>query len=112
MHICIDVSPTAQGHAGLGRYAGEIAQALAQYDDQLKVSLFYNRQGQAQLPADLAQLPTKTVNLGNKPWRMAVLLSQLCRWPMDHTFGATGIFHATNHLLAHFKQARTVYTLH
>jgi glycosyltransferase involved in cell wall biosynthesis len=112
MHVCIDVSPTAQGHAGLGRYAGEIAHELAHQPDRLNLSLFYNRQGPVQLPDHLAHLPTKTVNLGNKPWRMAVWLSQLGRWPMDQTFGATDIFHATNHLLAHFKQARTVYTLH
>ena len=31
---------------------------------------------------------------------------------MDKVFGAVDIFHATNHLLAHFGQARTVYTLH
>lgn len=111
-HLCLDISPTVQGHAGLGRYAGELAQALAQHKDQVNLLLFYNHQGQVQLPADLADLPAKPVKLGNKPWRMAVWFSQLVRWPMDKTFGANQIFHATNHLLAHFKQARTVYTLH
>ncbi len=109
--VCIDVSPTAQKHAGLGRYAGEIARALAENGDT-ELSLFYNRQGDAQLPDYLSNIPCKTVNVGNKPWRMGVLASQLVRWPMDSTFGAADIFHATNHLLAHFKQARTVYTLH
>lgn len=112
MHICLDVSPTAQQHAGLGRYAAEIARALAQYKSRLGLTLFYNRHGQAQLPDYLSHLPQRTVKLGNKPWRMLVLLSQMARWPMDKTFGAVDIFHATNHLLAHFGQARTVYTLH
>lgn len=112
MQVCIDVSPTAQGHAGLGRYAGEIAHELAHHSNGVNLSLFYNHQGQTQLPDHLAHLPAKTVHIGNKPWRMAVWLSQLGRWSMDKTFGATDIFHATNHLLAHFKQARTVYTLH
>jgi glycosyltransferase involved in cell wall biosynthesis len=111
MHVCLDVSPTAQKHAGLGRYAGEIARALASKND-INLSLFYNRQGEAQLPDYLAHLPFKTVNIGNKPWRMGVWLSQMLRWPMDQAFGAVDIFHATNHLLAHFRQARTVYTLH
>jgi glycosyltransferase involved in cell wall biosynthesis len=31
---------------------------------------------------------------------------------MDQTFGAVDVFHTTNHLLAHFGQARTVFTLH
>ena len=112
MHICLDVSPTAQKHAGLGRYAGEVARALAARQPQLDLSLFYNRQGQAELPDYLRHLPHKTVNMGNKPWRMLVWLSQLSHWPLDKTFGATEIFHATNHLLAHFGRARTVYTLH
>lgn len=111
MHVCLDVSPAAQKHAGLGRYAAEVARALAE-DGAVKLSLFYNREGQAELPADLDRLPQRTVNIGNKPWRMAVLLSQLSRRPMDRVFGATELFHATNHLLAHFKQARTVFTLH
>ena len=111
MRVCIDVSPTAQKHAGLGRYAGEISRALAK-DDEVALSLFYNRFGDAELPPYLGQVPQKTVASGNKPWRMRVLLSQLVRWPMDTTFGAEDIFHATNHLLAYFGRARTVYTLH
>lgn len=111
MHICIDVSPTAQKHAGLGRYAGEIARTLAA-DAEINLSLFYNREGNAELPDYLSHVPHQTVNIGNKPWRMGVFTSRLTRWPLDTVFGATEIFHATNHLLAHFRQARTVYTLH
>jgi glycosyltransferase involved in cell wall biosynthesis len=111
MHVCIDVSPTAQQHAGLGRYAGEVARALDQ-SGAVELSLFYNGQDQNQLPDYLSHLPRRTVNIGNKPWRMAVLMSQLLHWPLDKTFGADQIFHATNHLLAHFGQARTVFTLH
>lgn len=111
MHITIDVSPTAQKHAGLGRYAGEIARALADYPG-LDLTLFYNKQGDARLPDYLCHLPCKSVNVGNKPWRMSVLLSQLVRWPMDKTFAAGDVFHATNHLLAHFSRAKTVFTLH
>lgn len=112
MHVCLDVSPTAQNHAGLGRYAGEIARALADYRPEVELALFYNRQGDACLPDYLSHLPQQTVKVGNKPWRMGVLLSQMTRWPLDKTFGAVDIFHATNHLLAHFRQAKTVFTLH
>lgn len=112
MHICLDVSPTVQKHAGLGRYAGEVARALSQYKNNLALSLFYNQDDGAELPDYLAHLPYRTVASGNKPWRLRVLLSQMLRWPMDKMFGAVDIFHATNHLLAHFRQARTVFTLH
>jgi len=112
MHVCLDVSPTAQKHAGLGHYAGEIARAITEHKSRFDLSLFYNDDGQAELPDYLRHLPRRTVKLGNKPWRMAVLLSQMTRWPLDRVFGAVDIFHATNHLLAHFSQARTVYTLH
>jgi glycosyltransferase involved in cell wall biosynthesis len=111
MHICLDVSPTIQKHAGLGRYTGEVARVLAE-SGQVELALFYNRQDEAELPDYLAHLPCRTVNMGNKPWRMAVLLSQMTRWPMDKAFGAVEIFHAANHLLAHFSRARTVFTLH
>ncbi len=111
MHVTIDVSPTVQKHAGLGRYAGELARALAEHTN-IRLRLFYNRQGEAQLPDYLSHLPHTSVNMGNKPWRMAVLLSRLLRWPMDATFAAGEVFHATNHLLAHFGRARTVFTLH
>ncbi|MEM7346249.1 MAG: glycosyltransferase family 1 protein [Chloroflexota bacterium] len=112
MNVCIDVSPTAQKHAGLGRYAGELARSLAEQQTDLTLSLFYNKQGNAHLPDYLSHLPHKSVDVGNKPWRMGVFASQIARWPMDKTFGAIDIFHATNHLLAHFGQAKTVYTLH
>lgn len=112
MHVCLDVSPTAQKHAGLGRYAGEVARALAAHHPEIDLTLFYNRQGQAELPDYLAGLPHQTVNIGNKPWRIGVLLSQMSGWSLDRTFGAVDVFHATNHLLARFKQARTVFTLH
>jgi glycosyltransferase involved in cell wall biosynthesis len=112
MRVCIDVSPTVQKHAGMSRYAGEIARALARGNAEIDLSLFYNSHDEAQLPDYLNHIPHKSVHLGNKPWRMAILLSQMSHWPMDKTFGAVDIFHATNHLLAHFKQARTVYTLH
>jgi glycosyltransferase involved in cell wall biosynthesis len=111
MQVCIDVSPTAQKHAGLGRYAGEIALALAQHT-AVTPNLFYNRHSNAHLPDTFDHLPQKTVTVGNKPWRMAVLLSNLSHWPMDRVFGAVDVFHATNHLLAHFGQAATVFTLH
>ncbi len=111
MHVCLDVSPTVQKHAGLGRYAGEIARAL-RHNNEVDLSLFYNQHGKAELPDYLAQIPHQTVNIGNKPWRMGVLLSQMTHWPLDKTFGVVDIFHATNHLLAHFKGAKTVFTLH
>ena len=68
MRVCIDVSPTAQKHAGLGRYAGEIARALAE-DNQVNLSLFYNQQGNAHLPDYLEHIPHKSVNVGNKNMR-------------------------------------------
>ncbi len=112
LKLTLDVSPTAQGHAGLGRYAAEVARSLRDHHPDLDLTLFYNQDGHARLPDDLQSLPTRTVTLGNKPWRMSVLLSSLLRIPLDRTFGSPDIVHAPNHLLAHFGSARTVYTLH
>jgi glycosyltransferase involved in cell wall biosynthesis len=87
MHVCFDVSPTAQKHAGLGRYAGELSRALAADNNDMELLLFYNRQGNARLPDYLRHIPQKSVISGNKPWRLRVLLSQLAHWPMDKSFG-------------------------
>jgi glycosyltransferase involved in cell wall biosynthesis len=111
MRVCLDISPTVRRDAGMGVYAAELAKALRQKDN-LDLSLFYNHQGQAHLPPALADLPCQTVAMGDKPWRLRVLLSQLSRRPLDQTFGGVDIFHSTNHLLARFKQSRTVFTLH
>ncbi|MFN2223808.1 MAG: hypothetical protein ACK2UH_14725, partial [Candidatus Promineifilaceae bacterium] len=74
----IDVSAAAHSRAGLGRYSEKLARALLDAQPG-RFGLFYNRGQGARLPESLSGAPARSVHLGYKPWRMAVLLGQLSR---------------------------------
>jgi len=109
--IYLDVSAAVHRRAGLGRYAASLARALvAAHPD--RYALFYNReQGVEPLPG-LEHLPTRTVALGYKPWRMSVWLGQLARAGLDKLLPNAALFHATEHLLLPLRSVPTVLTVH
>lgn len=113
MRVALDLSPSVQGHAGLGRYAGELAtalQATCPSDEQL--ALFIN-DSQARPPQPpLDTLPVVRRRLANKPWRMGTLLGHYLRLAQDGWVGAPDVFLATDHLLPHFRRTCAVFTLH
>ncbi len=110
--ITVDYTPAIQQHAGIGRYADELARALIalQPDDDWR--LFFVDPEQRTPAPPLNTLPRTTLRLSNKPWRLRVLLFTYLRRKQDHTIGATDIFHATDHLLPHLSHTRSVFTLH
>lgn len=112
MRVRLDLTPTVQRHAGVGRYAEELARALLRLESEVDVCLFYtDRLGRH--PADpLCTLPGKSVRWDNKPWRLSALLSQYTWVPMDSLVGDADIFHATDHLLPRLRSMRSVFTLH
>jgi glycosyltransferase involved in cell wall biosynthesis len=111
--VYLDVSAAVNQRAGLARYARSLAQALvADYGHSHDFGLFYNRPGPDGPPADLPSLPTRTVPLGYKPWRMAVLLGQRLRLGYDRLVPKAQVLHATEHLLLPLREARTVLTVH
>ncbi len=113
MRIVIDLTPDVQGHAGMGRYAGELARALltsALPDERLEI--FYNDPLRRQPAPPLDALPRKVLWLSNKLWRMSVLVAQLARIPQDRICHGADLFHATDHLLPYLSHARSVFTLH
>lgn len=112
MHVTIDLTPTIQEHAGLGRLAGELAialQATCPADEQLAV-FYTDPQGRYPAPP-LAALPRYALTLANKPWRLKVGVAHLLRQSQDRLLGPTDIFLATDHLLPYLKQAITLFTL-
>lgn len=112
MKVALDFTPAIQRHAGIGRYAEELARALVARDSGDEIRLFYT-DPQRRLPAPpLDTLPRKTLPCSNKPWRMRVLLSSYARVPMDSLFGDVDVFHATDHLLPHLRRTRSVFTLY
>ncbi|MFQ5399178.1 MAG: glycosyltransferase family 4 protein [Anaerolineae bacterium] len=110
--IYVDISAAVHSRAGLGRYAERLAQALiaAQPD---RMALFYNQGRDGRFPTVLpAATPRRTVHLGYKPWRTAVLLGQLGRIPFNRLAPDAELFHSTEHLLMPLRGTPTVLTVH
>ncbi|MDX1615512.1 MAG: glycosyltransferase family 1 protein [Candidatus Promineifilaceae bacterium] len=109
--IYVDVSAAVHGRAGLGRYSQRLAAALA---DELpsELALFYNRGRDGRLPQSLARLPRRSVSLGYKPWRSAILLAQLARISFARLVPDVRLYHSTEHLLFPLPDRPTVLTVH
>jgi glycosyltransferase involved in cell wall biosynthesis len=109
--ICLDISAAVHRRAGLGRYADSLTRALvAAHPD--RYVLFYNRERGIEPLPGLEHMPTRTVALGYKPWRMLVWLGQLARVGLDNLLPGAGLFHATEHLLLPLRSIPTVLTVH
>ncbi len=107
----VDVSAAVHRRAGLGRYAGSLARALAEVAPE-RLALFYNRE-KGTTPLEMPRhLPTRTVSLGYKPWRMLVWWSNLLGVGFDRFFRDALLFHSTEHLLMPFRGVPTVLTVH
>ncbi len=111
MSLYLDVSAAVHRRAGLGRYAESLARALVAADPN-RYALFYNRERGVEPLAGLEHLPTRTVALGYKPWRMLVWLGQLARVGFDWLLPGAKLFHATEHLLLPLRSIPTVLTVH
>ncbi len=113
IHVCLDLSPTVHRRAGWGTYARELARALARLEDAPALTLFYSHPARAHpLPPDLSTLPTNTLSLSTRPWRLLAALSQHLNLGLDRWLPRCEVFHATEHLLPRLKDARTVLTVH
>jgi len=112
MRICIDVSASVHGRAGIGRYTEELTAALAAAAPEHDFMAFYNRPADAAPAAALARLPRLTVPWGDKPWRLRVLLAHLLRRRQDDLFPGVDLFHGTDHLLPRLGGIPSVFTLY
>jgi glycosyltransferase involved in cell wall biosynthesis len=111
MPIYIDVSSAVHSKAGIGRYAGSLAQALVSRRPG-RFALFYNRGRETQPPNGLGSVPARTVRAGYKPWRVAVWLGQLAGVPFNRLVPGAELFHATEHLLPPLHGVPSVLTVH
>jgi glycosyltransferase involved in cell wall biosynthesis len=111
MTIYIDVSAAVHRRAGLGRYAENLTRALIPRLTH-KLALFYNREKGVTLPPGLEHLPSRTVALSYKSWRMLVWAGQLARIPFNRLTPDAALFHAAEHLLLPLKDVPTVLTVH
>lgn len=114
--VLLDVGPAVHQSAGLAKYANRLATTLlANHSQELDITLFYNAHSQHQLPDSLRAAPHTTLAMGQYPWRLTVLASQLLRLnysPLTtrHSPPAT-LYHATEHLLPRLPYP-TVLTVH
>jgi len=109
--IVVDVSAAVHRRAGLGRYAESLARALADAVPN-GLGLFYNQERGVSPLTGLEHLPTSTVAMGYKPWRMLVWVGQLSRVGFDRLVPGAHVFHATEHLLPPLRRVPTVLTVH
>lgn len=123
MTIYFDISAAVHRRAGLGRYAESLACALlpllspaqathSPIEPATQLAFFYNREAGIEPLAGLEHVPTATVNLGYKPWRMLVWLGQLGRVGFNWLVPGVTLFHATEHLLLPLRGVPTVLTVH
>jgi glycosyltransferase involved in cell wall biosynthesis len=111
MTIYFDLSAAAHCRAGLGRYAESLGRALLPLLAD-RLAFFYNAEAGVEPVEGFAGLPTRTVSLGYKPWRMAVWLGQLARVPFNRLLPGAALYHATEHLLMSLRGVPTVLTVH
>lgn len=116
MQICFDVSPAVHRHAGLGRYADELLSALLAQDRTNEYIALYNSPRELNSTVlhriSQASCSARRVPLDAKPWRMCAWLAHVFNIGMDRWLPRCDVFHATDHLLPRFKNAKTVFTLH
>lgn len=110
--IYVDISAAVHARAGLGRYSEKLAQALIAAQPE-RFALFYNQGRDGRFPPSLpTSIPTKSVQWGYKPWRMAVLLGQWGRIGFNQLVPDAELFHSTEHLLMPLRGIPTVLTIH
>jgi glycosyltransferase involved in cell wall biosynthesis len=109
--IYLDVSAAVHRRAGLGRYAESLTRALLPLLGD-RLALFYNREAGSEPKAGLERVPSRTVTLGYKPWRMLVWLGQLAHAGFNRLVPNATLFHATEHLLLPLRGVPTVLTVH
>ncbi len=109
--ITLDVSAAVHRRAGLGRYAESLTRALVAAGPD-RYALFYNAEQGIDPLAGLEHLPTHTIALGYKPWRMLVWMGQLARLSFRRLVPNATLFHATEHLLLPLRGVPTVLTVH
>ena len=110
--IYVDISAAVHSRAGLGRYCEQMAGALLARDPDRYV-LFHNQGRDGRFPSSLpARAPRRSVGLGYKPWRMAILLGHYGGIPFNRLIPGAQLFHATEHLLMPLSGIPTILTVH
>lgn len=113
MTVYVDVSAAVHRRAGLGRYASNLSEALYHAIPQ-KLALFHNREEDWQpLPWTVgADITSRSIRMGYKPWRLLVWLAQRAGIGFDRLLPGADLYHATEHLLMPLRDIPSVLTVH
>jgi glycosyltransferase involved in cell wall biosynthesis len=111
MTVYVDISAAVHHRAGLGRYAESLVNALVPLLPN-DLAFFYNKERGIQELENLAYMPSRTVSMGYKPWRMLVWLAQIARISFNNLVPGAKLFHATEHLLMPLRGVPTILTIH
>ncbi len=119
--VTLDIGPAVHQNAGLARYAERLAAHLLRDHADIDLTLFYNAHSGHALPESLVDATARTVDLGQLPWRLSALVSQLVHQPLHQRWifrspapqppSSPPLYHATEHLLPHLRQP-TILTVH
>ncbi len=112
--LIVDLTPTLQGFGGIGRYAAELAGALAAGGTPGLRLFTVDRAGRP-APGSLAALPMTQRRQAARAWRFEIALSGWIGRDLDAAVGARpgDVFHATDHVLPPLsRRVRSVFTLH
>ncbi|MCI0713297.1 MAG: glycosyltransferase family 4 protein, partial [Chloroflexi bacterium] len=110
MSVVLDISAGVNVQSGLGRYSRSLTEALIPLLFE-PPTLFYNHiEGRSE--PFLNNLPTRTINLGYKPWRMVVWMGQLAHVGFNRLIPGATLYHGHEHLLMPLRGIPTVLTVH
>jgi glycosyltransferase involved in cell wall biosynthesis len=113
MTLYIDVTAGMHQHAGIARYAANLARAMVyHHGEEQPFGLFHLRNRKTRPISGLEGIPARTVRSGYKPWRMAVWMGQRLGIGFDRLLPDAALFHATEHLLMPLRDIPTVLTVH
>ena len=122
LNVTLDIGPAVHQNAGLARYAERLAaHLLRDHANEVDLTLFYNAHSGHALPESLVDATARTIDLGQLPWRLSALASQLVHQPLHQRWifrspapqlpSSPPLYHATEHLLPHLRQP-TILTVH
>ncbi|MCX6030230.1 MAG: glycosyltransferase family 1 protein [Chloroflexi bacterium] len=111
MTIYFDISAAVHRRAGLGRYAESLARELRPLLGD-RLAFFYNREQGVEPLVGMEDVPSRSIALGYKPWRMLVWAGQAAHVGFNRLIPGAELFHATEHLLLPLRGVPTVLTVH
>jgi len=112
MRIAIDVTPGVMGHAGIGRYALELARGLCARRPDVEIRPFSTDPGRRRENGLLGRTAWIERPISPRQLRLEVALGYALGGNRDSWFAGCDLFHATDHILPPLRRVASVFTLH